>query len=68
MNQHLIKTYFHQAYISFLCMLHTELNQNGWPIVTEPPCMALMCHAMYYSLNIQKHPRGFSGVLGAGSC
>lgn len=49
-----MKTYFHQVYISFLCMLHTELNQNGWPNVTEPPCMALMCHVMYYSLNIQR--------------
>lgn len=49
-----MKTYFHQVYISFLCMLHTELNQNGWPSVTEPPCMALVCHVMYYSLNIQR--------------
>lgn len=49
-----MKTYFHQAYISFLCMLHTELNQNGWPSVIEPPWMALMCHVMYCSLNIQR--------------
>lgn len=60
-----MKTYFRQDYISFLCMLHPGVNQNGWPSVTEPPCMALMCYVMYYSLTIQRASQRFFWCIGS---